>query len=388
MNNITTTTAYLYINIYKSIGHSSDKQRLNFYSSKIYSLISLQHENTNMNSPFPPSTSTPGLGKVTVHLLPNGHSHLTKVEYQYPLKLISPPRNHQQDRSALLFLLSYGGGLVGGDTIDLAVDVQAGARLSVVTQGHTKVFKSASPRVVTRQGLRAAVADGAALCLLPDPVQPFAGSVYEQAQVFRLRGGGASLCLLDWVTRGRGARGEDWSFVRWAGRNEVWWSAAAGADAAAPPARGERLLVRDAVKLDGRAPLSPAVSDLRSAMHGMGIIGTLLLRGPLMKSLGDFFLAEFAALPRVGARDWRSEEARKLAEGEEDKDPHEVWRDERLRMERDERILWSAASVRGCVVVKFGAATVEAGRMWVGSMLIKEESIAEHFGDQALMCVR
>lgn len=281
-----------------------------------------------------------------------------------------------------MFLLSYGGGLVGGDTVDLTIDVQAGSRLSVVTQGHTKIFKSASPDIITRQNLNVVVEDGAALCLLPDPVQPFAESVYEQTQIFRLKGEGASLCLLDWVTQGRSARGEDWSFVKWTGRNEIWWSAAA-----APSAKG-RLLVRDAVKLDGRAPLSPVVSDLKSTMHGLGIFGTLLLRGPLMKSLGDFFLAEFAALPRIGARDWRSEEARKLAEDEEDKDPHEAWRDERLRMEKDERILWSAASVRGCVVVKFGAATVEAGRMWVGSMLMKEESIAEHFGDQALMCVR
>ncbi|KAK7749717.1 hypothetical protein SLS53_000296 [Cytospora paraplurivora] len=334
-----------------------------------------------MKSPFPPSTSTPGGGKLTVQLLPNGYSHLTRIEYQYPLKLITPPRNHQQDKSALVFLLSYGGGLVAGDTVSILIDVQAGARLSVVTQGHTKIFRPPTPDVVTRQGLNVVIQDGAALCLLPDPVQPFAGSVYEQTQVFRLQGAGASLCLLDWVTQGRSARGEDWDLIRWTGRNEVWWSAAASAQSPR-----ERLLVRDAVKLDGRAALSPVVKDLKSTMHGLGIFGTLILRGPLMKSLGAFFLAEFAALPRIGARDWRTEEARRL--DEEDKDPHEVWRAERLRLEKDGKALWSAASVRGCVVVKFGAATVEAGRRWIGSMLIKEESIAEQFGDQALMCMR
>lgn len=346
-----------------------------------------------MNSPFPPSTSTPGLGKLTVHLLPNGHSHITNIEYQYPLKLITPPRNYQQDRSALVFLLSYGGGLVAGDTVNLSIDVQAGSRLSVVTQGHTKIFKSPHPDTVTRQNLDVSIGDGAALCLLPDPVQPFADSVYEQAQVFRLAGEGASLCLLDWVTQGRGARGEDWSLVRWTGLNEIWWSATAAAASSplpsAAPARKGRLLVRDAVKLDARsAALSAAVGDLRATMHGLGIFGTLILRGPLMRSLGDFFLAEFAALPRIGARDWRTDEARRLAEDEGAKDPREVWRAGRLRMERDEGFLWSAASVRGCVVVKFGAATVEAGRMWIGSMLVREESIAAHFGDQALMCVR
>lgn len=339
-----------------------------------------------MTSPFPPSTSTPGVGHITTTLLPSGHTHLSTITYQYPLKLISPPRNHQAHLSALVFLLSYGGGLVGGDAISLRIHVDAGSRLSVVTQGHTKIFKSDSPATTTRQDLHVTIADGAALCLLPDPVQPFARSVYEQTQVFRLRGAAASLCLLDWVTRGRGARGEDWDLVRWVGRNEVWWSAvASGADEG-------RLLVRDAVKLDGRSPpLSPAVRELRDAMHGIGIFGTLILRGPLTKALGAFFLAEFAAQPRIGARDWRSEDAKRDAQAEAEaggRDAREVWRDGRLKLERDEKVLWSAASVRGCVVVKFGAPGVEAGRMWIGSMLVEEGSVAVHFGDQALMCVR
>lgn len=355
-----------------------------------------------MNSPFPASASAPGDGTITVRRLPNGHSHLEGITYQYPLKLISPPRNHQQDRSVLVFLLSYGGGLVGGDSVNLAIQVQHDARLSIVTQGHTKIFKSASPDIVTRQTLNVAVEDGAALCLLPDPVQPFAESVYEQTQIFRLSGPGASLFLLDWVTQGRSARGEDWDLVKWIGRNEVWWSSGDAAtttttttaNTTAAQSKGGgggdgRLLVRDAVKLDGRASFSAAAGDLRSTMHGLGIFGTLILRGPLSRSLGEFFVAEFAALPRIGARDWRTEEARRLAEEDEGaRDPHVVWREERLGMERREKVLWSAASVRGCVVVKFGAPTVEAGRTWIGSMLVKEGSVEEHFGDQALMCVR
>lgn len=342
-----------------------------------------------MTSPFPPSTSTPGVGNITTKLLPNGHTHISSIAYQYPLKLISPPRNHQAHLSALVFLLSYGGGLVGGDTISLRIDLDAGSRLSVVTQGHTKIFKSDRHTTTTRQDLRATIADGAALCLLPDPVQPFADSVYEQTQIFRLRGAAASLCLLDWVTRGRGARGEDWDLVRWHGRNEIWWSPLDVADESQAGSSDGRLLVRDAVKLDGRSRL--AARELRDTMHGMGIVGTLILRGPLTTSLGAFFLDEFAALPRIGARDWRSDEARRDAQAEaeaEGRDAREAWREGRLRLERDEKVLWSAANVRGCVVVKFGAPAVEAGRMWVGSMLVEEGSIAKHFGDQALMCVR
>lgn len=303
------------------------------------------------------------------------------MTYQYPLKLISPPRNTQQHLSALVFLLSYGGGLVSGDNVNLQIKVGQGSKLCIVTQGHTKIFKASSPYVITRQNLDVVVDDGAALCLLPDPVQPFAESVYEQVQIFRLQGADASLCLLDWVTQGRSARGEDWDLIKWFGRNEIWWSDSA------PDTDKARLLIRDAVKLDASATRSDAVRNLRENMHGNGIFGTLILCGPLLKALGAFFLAEFAALPRIGARDWRSDQVKK-DEDSQIKEPHEAWRSKRLALEREGKILWSAANVRGCVVVKFGAATVEGGRMWIGSMLTKEGTVAQGFGDQALMCVR
>ncbi|OIW29704.1 putative nickel ion binding protein [Coniochaeta ligniaria NRRL 30616] len=330
-----------------------------------------------MESPFPKSSSAPGEGRLVVKLLPNGTSDLETISYQYPLKLITPSKASEKE-SVLVFLLSYGGGLIGGDSVHLSIDVQPNARLTIVTQGHTKVFNSSSRDIITRQTLAVQVADGAALCLLPDPVQPFEDSVYEQTQVFKLAMNG-SLCLLDWVTQGRKARGENWSLTRWVGRNEVWVPDLARA-------HGERLLVRDTVILDAERPQSE-MPGLRESMSSMGIFGTLLLRGPLVKALGEFFLAEFAALPRLGARDFRSDEARQAADVEE-LSPLEKWRTERIQTEKEKGLLWSAANVRGCVVVKFGAPDVEAGRDWIGAMLMRQGSIAEIFGNQALMCVR
>lgn len=331
-----------------------------------------------MSSPFPESSSRAGKGHIVVQLLPNNASVLEATSYQYPLKLISPSVAAAEPKSVLVFLLSYGGGLVGGDRVHVSIQIKPRARLSIVTQGHTKIFKATSPDVATRQELRVHAADGAALCLLPDPVQPFRDSVYEQHQVFTLAGG-ASLCLLDWVTQGRAARGEDWSFARWVGRNEVW----ARGD---PATAQDRLLVRDNIVLDGAAEEVHA-KTLRDTMHGHAVFGTLILRGSLTKSLGQFFLSEFAALPRLGARDFRSAEARERDEAAA-QTPLARWRLSRQKEEQAGGILWSAAHVRGCVVVKFGAATVEAGRRWIGSMLIQEKSIESHFGEQALLCVR
>ncbi|KAM3564714.1 hypothetical protein ARSEF4850_001743 [Beauveria asiatica] len=327
-----------------------------------------------MASPFPQSTATAGGGTIVAGPLPSGGTGLEIMQYQYPLKLISPSASSDQS-SVLVFLLSYGGGLVGGDSVDLSVKVKNGSKLSLMTQGHTKVFKSPSPSVLTSQVMRVEIEAGAAMCLLPDPVQPFEGSVYSQTQIFNTSPN-SSLCLLDWVTQGRTARGEDWSFVQWTGRNEVWLHEDAG--------KG-RLLVRDKIILAGDGG-SSSDGPLREVMHKNGIFGTLILRGDLMKSLGDFFLTEFAALPRLGSRDFRTAEARKAED--DGMTEHEKWRSWRIDLETVEGVLWSAANVRGCVVVKFAATAVEAGREWIGSMLLREGSIEDTFGEDALMCVR
>jgi urease accessory protein len=221
------------------------------------------------------------------------------------------------------------------------------------------------------------IEDGAGLCLLPDPVQPFEKSVYEQHQIFTLMDS-ASLCLLDWVSAGRTARGENWDLWGWMGKNEIWSAAAAE--------RKARLLLRDNVMLKSDAAESHQ-NLLRAKMHKLDIFGTLILRGPMLDSLAAFFLKEFSELPRIGGRDFRSHDAK---DREKDKlvSQSENWRTARLQQEKDGGVLWSVARVRSCIVVKFGARTVEDGRTWIGSMIKHDGSIVETFGEDAVMCVK
>lgn len=325
-----------------------------------------------MPSPFPASSSAPGEGHIIAELLPHGITALKKVTYQYPLKLISPsPTSYQ--KSVLAFLLTYGGGLVGGDQVHLFIDVKENAKLSIVTQGHTKVFKSASSRIVTRQNLEVNIERGACLCLLPDPVQPFEESVYEQKQIFKV-GEGANVCLLDWVSAGRTARGENWDFTSWKGRNEIW--------------SGGRLLLRDNVIIEGDLAGDERAGTmlLKKKMHELSLFGTLVLKGPLLKGLSDFMMAEFTALPRIGARDFRSQAA-KDQESNLKLSGEAKWREARLEQEKRDGILWSAAQVRGCTVVKFGAQTVEGGRHWIGDMIRHQGAVVDIFGEDAVMCI-
>lgn len=323
-------------------------------------------------SPFPASPTSPGQGNVVVAIMPSGISGFQTASYQYPLKLISP-RPLSYHRSAILWLLSYGGGLVAGDIIHLKIDVRPQAKACIVTQGYTKVFKSPTPDVVTEQNMTIKVDDGAAICLLPDPVQPFKDSVYEQNQIFKVAETG-SVCMLDWVMQGRASRGENWSFTSWKGRNEIWQLGKDGAK--------DRLMIRDTVKLAGEDLLLPD-TPLRETMHQNGLFGTLILRGDKMTPLSEFFMTEFEALPRLGARGFRNP-------GAAGPDPTglRAWRAERLQKERKHNILWCAARIRGCTIVKFGALTAEGGQIWLRAMLEREGSIAELFGEEALYCLR
>jgi len=177
--------------------------------------------------------------------------------------------------------------------------------------------------------------------------------------------------MLDWVSAGRTARGENWDLTAWRGRNEIW---------AVHEDKKQKLLLRDSIILDDE-------TSIRGSMHGHSIFGTLILRGPAFGQLSAFFLQEFAALPRIGARDFRSQ-AKKNEDEALQRSRAELWRDARLQLEKDVGLLWSAATVRGCVVVKFGALTVEGGRMWIGSMIREESSVADQFGEDTLICLR
>jgi urease accessory protein len=107
-----------------------------------------------------------------------------------------------------VFTSTFGGGLVDGDRLSMDVEIGAGAMALVATQASTKIYRSQEG---TRSEVRARVASGGLLAVLPDPIVCFAGSRYRQRQQFDLAES-ASLVVLDWMTAGRRAAGERWVF--------------------------------------------------------------------------------------------------------------------------------------------------------------------------------
>ncbi|KAL9623452.1 MAG: hypothetical protein Q9160_002345 [Pyrenula sp. 1 TL-2023] len=332
-------------------------------------------------SPFTLPTVKSGNGRITLSLLSPGRPTLATFEYQYPLKLIAPdPHESPSGHSiTLVFLLTYGGGLVAGDRIDLSISIAAHARLAMVTQGSTKIFKAPSPDVLSGQRLEVEIQQGGALVYLPDPVQPFKESCYEQRQTFRVAAGGKSgLCMLDWVSEGRTARGEKWDFWLWKGKNEVR-ELAVNSDGSSMEGR---LLLRDALTLDNES--TSQVHGLIDKTADMGVFGTLIIYGEVFQSLKEHFEREFTALPRIGAKQWSTDGPASSTH----KPPREAWREKRIAHETSSGLLWTAASLRGFVVVKFGSRQVEGSRHWLADMIREEGSLGANFGPQALLCLQ
>ncbi|KAL3468838.1 urease accessory protein UreD [Aspergillus californicus] len=183
--------------------------------------------------------------------------------------------------------MSYGGGLVAGDTNNLKITVQQKARLAFLTQGSTKVYKTPSMSIDSRQKMDVTVEEGTGLVLLPDPIQPFRDSAYEQRQLFHINHASSSILILDWVSADRAA-GEEWQLFKYKGRNDIW-------SLADPDKRKKRLLIRDSIALSDTTLMK---QDYRHRMDGLGVFGTIIMRGPILRALGDF-LKNF--LPSYGS---------------------------------------------------------------------------------------
>jgi urease accessory protein len=338
----------------------------------------------SFTSPFGASTSKPGHGSIILDILPPDRPVLRTVSYQYPLKLVAPdplpPPNYGNDDKHdagraiprlihTVFLLTYGGGIVAGDSIDLHVKLDSNTRLILLTQGSTKIFKTPSPDLVSRQHMAVHLKHGSALVYLPDPVQPFAHTAFSQSQIYHLEKEEGNLCVCDWVTSGRSARGENWDIYEYKSRNEVWALDEAGKN---------RLLLRDNLILDKQGKTE---MPLFSRMDNYSVLGTLIIRGPIFDSLSKFFLDEFEALPRIGGRNWGDAVQPKLL-------PHEQRRYERQQREKQDDLIWSAANVRGFVLVKFASREVEGSRNWLRDMMKEEGSLLHTFGERAILCLK
>ena len=107
----------------------------------------------------------------------------------------------------VVFVMSTGGGIVGGDRLDMDIRFAEGAHALVTTQAANRVHRMDVGYATQDVALRLGV--GAVCEWLPDPLIPYGGSRFQQ----RLRAEvpeSATLIAADILTAGRVARGEHW----------------------------------------------------------------------------------------------------------------------------------------------------------------------------------
>ncbi|WOG89549.1 hypothetical protein DCAR_0208787 [Daucus carota subsp. sativus] len=150
-----------------------------------------------------------------------GKSTATRCFSKYPLKFILPRKvGSSQTDAVWIYALTYGGGIVSGDSISCEFTIGDGCTAVLTTQASTKVYKCVGSRCSV-QIYEARIGIDALLVVIPDPVTCFSTAKYSQKQVFRIMSN-SSLLIVDWITSGRHESGEKWDFTHYKSTNHIY----------------------------------------------------------------------------------------------------------------------------------------------------------------------
>ena len=139
----------------------------------------------------------------------SGRTTLSSREQRPPLQVVrSFPSG---EIATLAHLHNLSGGVLGGDTLELSVEVGDGASVQLTSTGATRLYRCrpCAPAAVQRQSFK--VGRDALLEYLPDELIPFSGARYRQETVIELSDG-AGLFWWETVAPGRAARGETFEY--------------------------------------------------------------------------------------------------------------------------------------------------------------------------------
>jgi urease accessory protein len=134
-----------------------------------------------------------------------GGTRLVASHQEPPLRVVRAFA--MEDGGAMVHLHNVSGGLLGGDSLGLTVNVGAEACVQITTTGATRIYRPKQESPVTTQLNEVAVGKNALLEYLPDPLIPFAGARFFQRTSIRLSSG-AGLFWWEILAPGREAHGE------------------------------------------------------------------------------------------------------------------------------------------------------------------------------------
>ena len=168
-----------------------------------------------------------GIGRLTATADATATTRLTQVSHKAPTRLIPLPKSSVYKAGAAICALSnYGAGMLQGDTSEISVNVEKGARLGITTQGTSRIYSQhrnlADDDRVCRVVLNAKVEQGGLCVLTPDPISLFSVSSFVQQQTIEIHPQSSAI-LVDWFSSGRYRNGERWEFDYLKSTTSLYW---------------------------------------------------------------------------------------------------------------------------------------------------------------------
>jgi len=135
----------------------------------------------------------------------SGATFLGESAQEPPLRIVRPFR--LEDGSVLVHLHNVSGGLLGGDSLRMSINLAAGASVQLTTTGATRVYRAREDSAASSQINHFNIGANALLEYVPDPIIPFAKSRFRQRTAIDIEMGGG-LFWWEILAPGRSARGE------------------------------------------------------------------------------------------------------------------------------------------------------------------------------------
>lgn len=213
-------------------------------------------------------------------------TYISTIYSTYPVKLfpltskhihtIHKPgnsNNRMRCKSQLCYIITYGGGVLANDSINLSIQLQSNTTAVLTTQTSTKLYKSLSNVQYCVQCMNVVMECNSTLYLTPDPITPYRDSRYIQKQCFHLTDLSCNLLLIDSYTSGRYGdtdRKERWSMHSYMSMNQIYLN--------------NQVLIHDTVKLDNTTNML----SIQSRMAQYNIVCMCILIGNKLKPLANY----------------------------------------------------------------------------------------------------
>jgi urease accessory protein len=140
------------------------------------------------------------------------------VYFQGAFKVMRPIY-HDESGQACYYLLNPGGGYLDGDRYQMKISLGENAKLTLTTQGATKVYKT--PKKYAYQESEIFLQAGSYLEYIPDPLIAYKNANYKQKNVIRMDKT-ATFLYYDIITPGWSPEGEHFSYETIQLLNEIY----------------------------------------------------------------------------------------------------------------------------------------------------------------------